>query len=52
MPKGSSISLFTLIGVLCAFLTGAPALDETKYPDWTNLGPVPNAVRRVYAEAQ
>jgi hypothetical protein len=33
MPKGSSISLFTLIGVLCAFLTGAPALDETKYPD-------------------
>src|SRR5207249_10571921 len=34
MPKGSSISLFTLIGVLCAFLTGAPALDETKYPDW------------------
>jgi len=34
MPKGSSISLFTLIGVLCATLTGAPALDETKYPVW------------------
>src|SRR5262245_11570607 len=33
MPKGSSISVFTLIGVLCASLTGAPAL-ETKYPDW------------------
>src|SRR5207245_4687670 len=42
MPKGSSISLFTLIGVLCAFLTGAPALDETKYPDgkgqWVRAG--------------
>jgi glyoxylase-like metal-dependent hydrolase (beta-lactamase superfamily II) len=25
---------------------------KTKYPDWTNLGPIPNAVRRVYAEAQ
>jgi glyoxylase-like metal-dependent hydrolase (beta-lactamase superfamily II) len=24
---------------------------KTKYPDWTNLGPIPNAVRRVYAEA-
>jgi glyoxylase-like metal-dependent hydrolase (beta-lactamase superfamily II) len=23
---------------------------KAKYPDWTNLGPVPNAVRRVYAE--
>ena len=34
MPKGSSISLFTLIGVLCASLTGARALDETRYPDW------------------
>ena len=34
MPKGSSISVFTLIGVLCASLTGAPALNETKYPDW------------------
>ena len=34
MRKGSSISLFTLIGVLCAFLTGAPALDAIKYPDW------------------
>jgi len=34
MPKRSSISLFTLIGVLCASLTGARALDETKYPDW------------------
>ena len=29
-----SISLFMLIAVLCAFLTGAPALDEIKYPDW------------------
>ena len=28
-----SISLL-LIAVLCASLTGAPALDETKYPDW------------------
>jgi len=26
--------VFTLIGVLCASLTGAPALNETKYPDW------------------
>jgi hypothetical protein len=34
MPKGSSISLSKLIGVLCASLTGAPALDETKYPEW------------------
>jgi len=34
MPKRSSVSLFTLIGVLCASLTGAAALDETKYPDW------------------
>jgi glyoxylase-like metal-dependent hydrolase (beta-lactamase superfamily II) len=25
---------------------------KAKYPDWTNLGPIPNAVRRVYAEAQ
>jgi len=23
---------------------------KTKYPDWTNLNPIPNAVRRVYAE--
>jgi len=23
---------------------------KSKYPDWTNLNPVPNAVRRVYAE--
>ena len=29
-----SISLFMLIAVLCASLTGALALDETKYPDW------------------
>jgi hypothetical protein len=29
-----SISLFMLIAVLCASVTGAPALDETKYPDW------------------
>jgi hypothetical protein len=29
-----SISLFMLIAVLCASLTGAPALDEIKYPDW------------------
>ena len=25
---------------------------KAKYPDWTNLGPVPNVVRRVYAEAE
>jgi glyoxylase-like metal-dependent hydrolase (beta-lactamase superfamily II) len=25
---------------------------KAKYPDWTNLGPIPNAVRRVYAESQ
>ena len=30
----SSISSVTLIGVLCATLNGAWALDETKYPDW------------------
>ncbi len=23
---------------------------KTKYPDWTNLNPIPNAVRRIYAE--
>ena len=23
---------------------------KTKYPDWTNMGPVPNAVKRAYAE--
>ena len=23
---------------------------KTRYPDWPNLGPVPNIVRRVYAE--
>ena len=34
MPMRSAISLFTLIGMLCASSTGAPALDETKYPDW------------------
>src|SRR5262245_8653944 len=34
MPMRGSISLFMLIAVLCASLTGAPALDETKYPDW------------------
>jgi hypothetical protein len=34
MPKRSAVSLFTLTGVLCASLTGAPALDETRYPDW------------------
>jgi hypothetical protein len=28
-----SISLFMLIAMLCASLTGAPALDETRYPD-------------------
>jgi len=25
---------------------------KAKYPDWANLGPVPNVVRRVYAEAE
>jgi glyoxylase-like metal-dependent hydrolase (beta-lactamase superfamily II) len=25
---------------------------KTKYPDWENLNPVPNVVRRVYAESQ
>ena len=25
---------------------------KTKYPDWTSMGPVPNVVKRVYAEAQ
>jgi hypothetical protein len=25
---------------------------KTKYPDWQNTGPVPNVVRRVYAESQ
>jgi hypothetical protein len=30
----SSISSVTLIGVLCATLNGAWALDETKYPNW------------------
>jgi hypothetical protein len=34
MPMRSAISLCTLIGMLCASSTGAPALDETKYPDW------------------
>lgn len=34
MQKRSSISPIVLIGVLCATLTGARALDETKYPDW------------------
>jgi len=33
MPMRGSIS-FMLIAVLCASLTGAPALDENKYPDW------------------
>jgi len=34
MPMRGSISLVALIGVLCATLNGARALDETKYPDW------------------
>src|SRR5712671_7330962 len=34
MPMRGSISLVALIGVLCATLHGARALDETKYPDW------------------
>jgi hypothetical protein len=34
MPMRGSISLFMLIGVLCASLTGAPALDGIRYPDW------------------
>ena len=34
MPMRGSISLVVLIGVLCATLNGAWALDETKYPDW------------------
>jgi hypothetical protein len=25
---------------------------KSKYPDWQSMGPVPNVVRRVYAEAQ
>jgi hypothetical protein len=25
---------------------------KAKYPDWENLGPVPNVVRRVYAESE
>lgn len=25
---------------------------KAKYPDWENLGPVPNVVKRVYAESQ
>ena len=25
---------------------------KTKYPDWESMGPVPNVVRRVYAESQ
>ena len=34
MLRRGSISLVALIGVLCATLNGAWALDETKYPDW------------------
>jgi hypothetical protein len=34
MPKQSLISSLALIVALCASLTGARALDETKYPDW------------------
>jgi hypothetical protein len=34
MLMRGSISSVTLIGVLCATLNGAWALDETKYPDW------------------
>jgi hypothetical protein len=34
MPMRGSISLLVLIGVLCATLNGAWALDETQYPDW------------------
>src|SRR6266568_4595339 len=34
MLMRGSISLLVLIGVPCATLNGAWALDETKYPDW------------------
>jgi hypothetical protein len=34
MPMRSAISLCTLIEMLYASSTGAPALDESKYPDW------------------
>jgi hypothetical protein len=34
MLMRGSISSVTLIGVLCATLNGAWALDETKYPNW------------------
>src|SRR5438874_6492739 len=34
MLMRATISLVALIGVLCATLNGAGALDETKYPDW------------------
>ena len=34
MLMQATISLVALIGVLCATLNGAGALDETKYPDW------------------
>ena len=34
MLMRGSISLVALIGVLCATLNGARALDDTKYPDW------------------
>ena len=34
MLMRGSVSLVMLIGVLCATLNGAWALDETKYPDW------------------
>jgi hypothetical protein len=34
MLMRGSVSLVTLIGVLCATLNGAWALDDTKYPDW------------------
>ena len=25
---------------------------KTKYPDWPNMGPIPNLVKRIYAEGQ
>jgi hypothetical protein len=34
MVMRGSISSVVLIGVLCASLNGAWALDESKYPDW------------------
>ena len=34
MLMRGTISLMALIGVLCAALNGAWALDKTRYPDW------------------